>query len=346
MNHDDFYINKGLSGLVNLGNTCFMNTAIQCLSHTIGFTHFILTDKYLEYLNKDKKEYYLTLEWSSLIKDIWSQNQIIKPDKFLRCLQLLANDKEKDQFLGFNQEDTTEFLNFLIDSIHESISREVNIVITGKPKNNFDLMALNAVKSWKQYFENQYSICVELFYGQYVSKIMNCKDNDDSSFNYEPFFCHSLEIPDKNDTITIYDCLSKFCNTELLYNDNQWNSDKYNQKVDALKQIMFWKTPQIFIISFKRNVNMFNKNNKLVEFPLYELNLQDYCVGYDKYNSMYDLFAVCNHNGGAGYGHYWAYCKNPNGQWYSMNDSNINEISSNKIISNNAYCLFYKKRET
>jgi len=88
--NSNFYIDKGLSGLVNLGNTCFMNTAIQCLSHTIHFTDYILTDKYLEYLNKEKKEYYLTLEWSQLIKDIWSQNKLIKPDKFLRCLQLLA----------------------------------------------------------------------------------------------------------------------------------------------------------------------------------------------------------------------------------------------------------------
>lgn len=338
--------NYGLSGLINLGNTCFMNTAIQCLSNTIPFTQYVLFDEIHNHLNERKKECHLTKEWIHLIKMLWCQNQQVKPSSFLRTSQLLAIHKGREQFRGLQQEDTTEFLNFLIDSIHESIQRKVNIVISGKPENKLDYMALDAVHSWKRYFENQYSICIELFYGQYVSKIMNCEDKNDVSCSYEPFFSTNVDIPSINHRkIDIYDCISHFCKTELLSSENQWKSEKYCKKVDAYKQIMFWKSPEIFILSFKRNMNSFLKNNTLIDFPLYNLNLKDFCVGYDRLNSIYDLYGICNHSGGSGYGHYWAYCKNPNGKWYEFNDNQVNEINETDVVTNKAYCLFYQKKK-
>ena len=59
---------------------------------------------------------------------------------------------------------------------------------------------------------------------------------------------------------------------------------------------------------------------------------------------IYDLYAVSNHSGGLGGGHYTAYAKN-NEKWYDFNDSSVNSASSSSIISNRAYMLFYKRRQ-
>ena len=65
----------------------------------------------------------------------------------------------------------------------------------------------------------------------------------------------------------------------------------------------------------------------------------------DKYNSYFELIGVCNHSGGAGFGHYYSYCKYTDGNWYEFNDSSVSKISKEKIVSSSAYCLFYKKKK-
>jgi ubiquitin C-terminal hydrolase len=67
--------------------------------------------------------------------------------------------------------------------------------------------------------------------------------------------------------------------------------------------------------------------------------------GYNEESYVYDLYAICNHTGGFGGGHYFAHIKNANGKWYSFNDSNIKELTNlNEIVTNKAYCLFYRKK--
>ncbi len=61
---------------------------------------------------------------------------------------------------------------------------------------------------------------------------------------------------------------------------------------------------------------------------------------------MYDLFAVSNHYGGLGGGHYTAYCRMPdNGRWYCFDDSHVSEISTETVLSSAAYVLFYRRRD-
>ena len=68
-----------------------------------------------------------------------------------------------------------------------------------------------------------------------------------------------------------------------------------------------------------------------------------YCVGYDKGTCFYDLHAIANHSGGSGFGHYWAYTKNLDGNWYKYNDRFVSLKDPDELVTNNVYCLFYKK---
>ena len=102
---------------------------------------------------------------------------------------------------------------------------------------------------------------------------------------------------------------------------------------------------EVVIIHLKRFRNN-RKIESLVDFPIENLDLTKYLPN-QKEKYLYDLFAVANHMGGLHGGHYFAYCKNcKNNEWYEFNDSNVGKIDKNKIVTENAYVLFYsRKRE-
>ena len=108
---------------------------------------------------------------------------------------------------------------------------------------------------------------------------------------------------------------------------------------------MFWSLPDILVIDIKRFNASNRKNQVLIDFPLENLNLTSYVIGYDKDSYIYDLYGVCNHNGSVMGGHYTSFVKNANGKWYHYNDTNVSEVSmAHQIITPKAYCFFYRKR--
>jgi ubiquitin C-terminal hydrolase len=84
----------------------------------------------------------------------------------------------------------------------------------------------------------------------------------------------------------------------------------------------------------------------LIDFPLDNLDLSNYVIGYKKNSYIYELYGICNHSGSAFGGHYTCYVKNANGKWYHFNDTNVVEVSLvDAIISAKAYVLFYRKKQ-
>ena len=99
--------------------------------------------------------------------------------------------------------------------------------------------------------------------------------------------------------------------------------------------------PKYLVIGFKR-FNNGQKINHFIDFPIDTLDLTKYYNGYNKNKFKYKLSAICNHDGGVGGGHYYAYV-NHNNSWYNMNDRSVSEISVDKIKTKSAYILFYEK---
>ena len=104
--------------------------------------------------------------------------------------------------------------------------------------------------------------------------------------------------------------------------------------------------PEVLPVPIESNNNdligqLFPNANYNVE----NANFSKYVKGYNAAAYVYDLFGVCNHGGGVQGGHYTAYIKNANGKWYDFNDTNVNEMSAEKIISPHSYCLFYRKKK-
>ena len=335
------YENKGLSGLANLGNTCFINSCIQILSHTYELNDFLENETYKKKI-KNNYDSALLIEWDNLRKILWNENCIVSPGKFINTIQKVAKFKKMEIFTGYSQNDSSEFLLFLIDCFHTSLSREITITISGQPETETDNIALKCFEMVKNTYSKDYSEIWNLFYAVNVSEITRVDNGKVLNINPEPFFMVDLSIPPNNKSPSLIDCFNHYVDGEIIEN---YIDESTNEKVDIRKKILFWSFPNILAIDLKRFNNRFQKNQIYVTFPLDNLDLSPYVIGYKKENYKYELYGVCNHSGGVMGGHYTSYVKNANGKWYHYNDTSVSEVGmSDSIISPKAYVLFYRKK--
>ncbi len=344
MNIED-YKNKGLSGLANLGNTCFANSCVQILSHTYELNSFLGAGTYKGKL-KRVPESALLVEWDELRKMLWSDNCIISPGKFIKTIQKVAQIKGVDLFTGFSQNDLPEFLLFLIDCFHTSLSREIRMTISGTPSNTTDNIAIQCFEMIKNMYSKEYSEIWNLFYAVHVSEISDLKTGESLKITPEPYFIIDLPIPANKNSTTLIDCFNLYVEGEILDGENGWINDATKERIDIRKRIQFWSFPSVLVIDLKRFNTRFQKSQVLVTFPIDNLDLSEYVIGYKKQSYKYELYGVCNHSGGVMGGHYTAYVKNANGKWYHFNDTSVSEVGlPESIVSPKAYVLFYRKKE-
>lgn len=330
------YIGKGETGLSNIGNTCYVNSCIQCLSHTYELNELLDDDTVLSQV-KDIPETILLLEWNKLRRLMWSQNCNIAPFGFVHAVQHVASIKKQQMFSGYQQNDLQEFLLFLTDCFHMSISREVVVKLAANHK---DVISKECYKMIERTYSKDYSEIVQLFYGIYVSKISSTDTNEQLSIHPEPFFILSLNIPNATNVITLYDCISTFCRYETISGENAWYNERLNIKQNVNKEIIFWSFPTILIVHLKRWDYRGCKDNTFVDVPL-TLDLTRYA---ENSSYIYDLYGVCDHHGNVCGGHYTATVCLANGSWYKFNDDSVTKMEEKNVISSKAYCLFFRKK--
>ncbi|KAL4474713.1 hypothetical protein ABPG72_002306 [Tetrahymena utriculariae] len=157
----------------------------------------------------------------------------------------------------------------------------------------------------------------------------------------------------------LYDCIDAFVKKEQLEKGNEWYCSKCKRHVLASKQMEIYNTPKILIVHLKRfksgNVRNFGryyfesggkKINDLIDFPIENLDMTKYVLGSNGKPQIYDLFAVSQHYGSMGGGHYTACAQNfLNKRWYNFNDSHVSQSSAEQAVCGAAYVLFYRRRD-
>ncbi|XP_023205908.1 ubiquitin carboxyl-terminal hydrolase 15 isoform X2 [Xiphophorus maculatus] len=194
---------SGLCGLSNLGNTCFMNSAVQCLSNITPLTEYFLKDKYRDELNEDnplgmKGE--IARAYAELIKQLWSgKYSYVTPRPFKTQVGRFA-----PQFSGYQQQDSHELLAFLLDGLHEDLNR-----IRKKPY--IQLKDANgrpdkvvAEEAWENHIKRNDSIIVDIFHGLFKSTLV-CPVCAKVSVTFDPFCYLTLPLPMKKErTLEVY----------------------------------------------------------------------------------------------------------------------------------------------
>lgn len=188
----------GATGLHNLGNTCFMNSALQVLFNTQPLTNYFKNNIHLYELNTNNKmgtKGQMAMRYSELLKEVWTAStRSIAPLKFRFCVNKFA-----PQFSGSLQHDSQEFLAAILDFLNEDLNRITEKPYTEVKDSNSRADAEVAEESWQQYHSRNNSIIVDLFYGQLKSKV-SCLTCGFESVRFDPFSLLSLPLPVENFT--------------------------------------------------------------------------------------------------------------------------------------------------
>jgi len=203
----DVKVQAGVVGLNNIGNTCFMNSAIQCLSNTPPLVGYFTSETYLYELNAKNPLGHnaeVAKAYGDLMKSMWvgdSKGKMypaVAPRQLKRTISKFAPD-----FAGNQQHDSSELLAFLMDGLHEGLNRVVEKPLV--PDVEGDNMSDEelAVKSWEAYCKRNQSIVVDLFQGQLKSTV-TCPDCNKTSIKFDPFSMLSIPLtPDKNRALEV-----------------------------------------------------------------------------------------------------------------------------------------------
>uniref|UniRef100_A0A6I8N0C2 ubiquitinyl hydrolase 1 n=1 Tax=Ornithorhynchus anatinus TaxID=9258 RepID=A0A6I8N0C2_ORNAN len=184
---------KGATGLSNLGNTCFMNSSIQCVSNTQPLTQYFISGRHLYELNRTNPigmKGHMAKCYGDLVQELWSGTQ--KNVAPLKLRWTIA--KYAPRFNGFQQQDSQELLAFLLDGLHEDLNRvhEKPYVELKDSDGRPDWEV--AAEAWENHLRRNRSIVVDLFHGQLRSQV-RCKTCRHISVRFDPFNFLSLPLP-------------------------------------------------------------------------------------------------------------------------------------------------------
>lgn len=323
------------TGLTNLGNSCYMNCILQCLSATPLLSHFFflvadsgnLVQPYKQHINLKNllgSKGVITTSFVHLLADMYnSSGKYFRPTTFRKVVGQLSPAL---QFASNDQQDCIEFLNFILDSLHEDLNQRV--VDNAEERATIMDLSLEQEKireslpirlastiEWERYLKLNFSIIVDYFQGQYLSQL-RCLECQLTSTTYNAFSILSLPIPERTlskKSVLLAQCLDLFTETELLDDNNKWHCPDCKRFTRSTKKITLTRFPRVLIIHFKRfsvsSTGNFKKLETFIDYPVndvlsmtpywpsvgsYAVDAPSQIISTDKEQSILDSFPERN----------------------------------------------------
>ena len=351
----------GISKYKNInGVTCYMNSILAILQQTPLFSDYIVSGKFKNLLTDEKYEEKISYQLHKLFRISMSMDGANLTPSSLRKVC-----SDKDYVWGENQQqDSAEFLQFLITKIEEELGQTVDFLPGSKINDSYlensvnnSLELIQAMASYQSFIKKEFSPIKTLFTGLEKTKT-TCKVCQNTKNNFQTFSIWQLPIPDgKPGKITeLQDCMDKWFEVEKLDDHNRLSCDFCGVKSNANKTFSIFTSPKILIIQlkrFKRDMygNVSRKINDHVNYPIYDLDISKYISesSPNKDKCRYNLLGVNIHQELGSYaninmGHYVSILKNRlDNNWYLFNDDNkpmkVERIE--QLVNSKTYLLFY-----
>ncbi|KAF9262427.1 cysteine proteinase [Marasmius fiardii PR-910] len=319
---------QGRRGLLNLGQTCFMNAVLQSFVHNPLLRNYFLGDKHNSKLCKT--EDCMSCEMDKLFTEIYSDELTpFGPVSFL-----MTTWQKSPELSGYAQHDAHEFFCLALNSIHSSSKGSTNISCN--------------------------CIIHSTFAGQLQSDV-TCERCHNVTTTVDPMFDINLELKDKGndgESTTLMACLRRYTQPERLGN-KEYSCDKCRKAThDASKRLTIRQLPPVLTFQLKRFEHKTSeksasarKLDSVIRFPA-SLNMMPFITYSDKDNFAaagpealyeYDLFAVINHEGHMNNGHYTTFARFQD-EWYRFDDDKITHSTLGDCLKSSAYMCFYVKR--
>ncbi|KAF8096762.1 hypothetical protein N665_0301s0010 [Sinapis alba] len=316
---DDEELSSVGVGLWNLGNSCFVNSVLQCLTHTVPLINSLSSYKSPGPCNCGNEMFCVISVLKGHIESaLTTSRRSISPYYFLNNLNYFSAD-----FRRYQQEDAHEFLQAFLDKLERCCF---------DPSIDPDSVSVSSQDG---------NLVQRIFGGRLVSELRCCNCNSVSE-TFENSLGLSLEI---EDVYNLQSALDSFTRVEKL--DEPMTCDNCKEKVSKEKQLLLYKLPQVVTFHLKRFKNngfFMEKIFNHVEFPL-EIDLQPYMIisQNNEVTTKYRLYAFVEHFGSLAYGHYSSYVRSAPKIWHQFDDKQVTRVDEDRVLSQDAYILFYAR---
>lgn len=373
---------SGVAGLQNLGNTCYMNAALQVMLNCPSIRgYFSKCSQFI--LNRPSRD--ISGAFLELCDSVYLQHSkaaSVSPRSIVRQVKMV-----NPMFEGYSQQDTMDFMRCLWDRLHEELMDPISSSNSenSSPSKVRRSDRLASSPSFTPFVPKHRSIISDTFGGVLQSRI-DCLSCKGVSIKEDPFFDLSLPIvlstpiiesPSSSTTSAtpksptleymgnifnsigeslgfsgksarLEACLAAFCSPERLEGRDRYYCEKCKAKVPSLKTLSLHKLPNVLCIQLKRfkHESFFSsKVNTQVVFPVDNMDMSPFCQSASQGPLEYELIAVINHLGSFSGGHYTAHCRHQD-IWLKFDDSYVSEVSIGDISTSQAYCLVYRRKFT
>ena len=297
---------------MNLGNTCFLNSVLQCLSYSPPLAEYCLAR---EHRGRGTGGFDALGSVQQHVNRVFrNPGSVISPSQLVRGLRQVSKS-----FRNGRQEDAHEYARCLIDRMKES--------------------NLKGISPKPTYAESE-TCAIHRMFGFRLCSTIRCTSCGYRSETHEPAMDLSLEVLRAK---SLHNALAHFTSQELLDGSNKYKCPRCHNRVRAVKQFTVDINPNILTVQLKRfDLRLMGgKIDKWIEYPK-QLNLGPYTTARGKV--LYNLYGVLVHSGHSVHsGHYYCFVKSPAGAWLCCDDATVRQVSEKLVLAQKAYMLFYVK---